>query len=129
MLRHLGIPGEKLRLAYVKVKATGENHMILAYVGKIDLPREQRLDFTWILDNIDKRLLKATERNDLLVIYATDADSNLVVFKDSGNGSLILGIREKAKMEKLEEVKKKIQKNIAPPLNLPTIRIYNEIYC
>lgn len=113
MLRHLGIPKEKLRLAYVKVKATAENHMILAYIDKIDLPREKRLETTYILDNIDKRLLKATERTDLLAIYSTDADGNMVIYKDSGDGLSILSIREKAKMQKLEEVKKKITENMA----------------
>ena len=113
MLRHLGIPKEKLRLAYVKVKATGENHMILAYVDRIDLPREERLETTWILDNINTKLLKAPERTDLLAIYATDADGNMVIFKDSGKGISILGVKEKTKMQKLEEVKKKIEENTA----------------
>lgn len=113
LLRHLGIPKENLRLAYVKVKATGENHMILAYVDRIDLPREERLETTWILDNIDKRLLKATERTDLLAIYSTDADGNMVIYKDSGNELSILSIREKTKMQKLEEIKKKINENMA----------------
>jgi predicted transglutaminase-like cysteine proteinase len=113
MLLHLGIPNEKLRLVYVKVKATGENHMILAYVDRVDLPREKRLDSTWILDNIDKRLLKATERKDLLAIYATDDKGNMVVFKDSDKGLTILTVREKTKMQKLEDVKKKIQTNMA----------------
>lgn len=112
MLWHLGIPNEKLRLAYVKVKATGENHMILAYVDRIDLPREERLDSTWILDNLDKRLLKAAERSDLLAIYSTDADGNMVVFKDSENGPVILGVKEKTKMQKLEEVRQKIRENL-----------------
>lgn len=113
MLRHLGVPKENLRLAYVKVKATGENHMVLAYVNRIDLPREQRLETTWILDNIDKRVLRGTERTDLLAIYATDADGNMVVFKDSAGELSILSVREKTKMQKLEEIKKKIAENTA----------------
>ena len=38
MLTHLGIPAKKLRLAYAKVAATGENYMVLAYVDRIDAP-------------------------------------------------------------------------------------------
>ena len=113
MLLHLGIPNEKLRLAYVKVRDTGENHMILAYVDRVDLPREQRLGSTWILDNLDKRLLKATERTDLLAIFSTDADGNMVVFKESDSGPVILAVREKTRMHKLEEVRQKIRENLA----------------
>jgi len=113
MLWHLGIPNEKLRLAYVKVRESGENHMILAYVDRIDLPREKRLDSTWILDNLDTRLLKATERNDLLAIFSTDKDGNMVVFKNSGGELSILSVREKTRMQKLEEVRQKIRENLA----------------
>lgn len=113
VLRTLGIPKDKLRLSYVKVKATGENHMILAYVDRIDLPREKRYETTWILDNINTRLLKAPKRTDLLLIYATDAEGNMVIFKESDNGPEILGVREKTKMSKLDELKEKISENMA----------------
>jgi predicted transglutaminase-like cysteine proteinase len=113
MFRHLGIPAEKLRLAYVKVKATGENHMILAYVDRTDLPREKRLESIWILDNVDTRLLKATERKDLLTIYATDTDGTMVVLKGDVKNPKILGVRENTDMKKLEDLKQKIQENMA----------------
>lgn len=113
MLRHLGIPAEKLRLAYVKVKATGENHMILAYVDRIDLPREKRLASIWILDNVDTRLRKAAERQDLLTIYATDTDGTMVVLKGDVKNPKILGVRENTDMQKLEDIKQKIQENMA----------------
>ncbi len=111
MLRYLGIPAAHLRLAYVKVKKTGENHMVLAYVGRIDLPREQRGTDTWILDNIEKKVKRGSERTDLLAIYATDAEGNMVLIKDTGNERTILGVRENTKMKKLAEVKKKISEN------------------
>lgn len=98
MLRHLGIPKENLRLASI---------------DRTDLPREQRLETTWILDYIDKRLLRGTERTDLLAIYATDVEGNMVVFKDSGNGPSILRVRKKTMMEKIEKIKKKIAENMA----------------
>ncbi len=111
-LRYLGIPAEKLRLAYVKVRSSGESHMILAYVDRIDLPLEKRVEYTWVLDNIEQRLMKATERKDILAIYATDEDGNMVVFKESENGLGILARREHTKMAKLEELKKKISENL-----------------
>lgn len=113
MLRHLGIPSENLRLGYVRVKATGEYHMILAYVERIDLPREKRAEKTWILDNIDKRLLTAPERKDLLGIYGIDVRGNMVIIKDSGEKRSILGVRENVKMKKLDELKQKIEENLA----------------
>jgi len=87
--------------------------MVLGYVDRIDLPREQRGKHSWILDNINKRLLTFPERKDLLAIYATDGDGNMVIFKDSGTGRSILGVRENANMKKLEDIKQKIQENMA----------------
>jgi len=112
MLRFLGIPRDKLRLSYVKVKATGENHMVLAYVDNIDIPREERLAFTWVLDNLDTRLLKAEERKDLLAIYATDAEGNVVFIKDTGKDRSILDVRKNVTMSKLEEMKEKTEKEL-----------------
>ncbi len=111
MLRHLGIPAKKLRLAYVRIAATGENHMVLAYVDRVDLPREKRMETTWILDNLNQQLLTVPERKDLLIIFATDAKGNMVVFKDTGKGRSILGVRENSKMGKLEDIKKKIKES------------------
>jgi predicted transglutaminase-like cysteine proteinase len=113
MLRYLGVPANKLRLAYVKLKASGENHMILAYVDRIDLPREQREKHTWILDSIDQRLLTAPKRQDLLAVYATDADGNMILITESDNGRVMLGVHEKVKMKKLVELKEKIATNMA----------------
>ncbi len=111
MLRHLGIPAAHLRLAYVKIKKTGENHMVLAYVDRIDLPREQRGEGTWILDNIDQKIKKAADRTDLIAIYATDGEGNVVVFKEENGKRSILGVREHANMKKLDDIKEKIYEN------------------
>ncbi len=111
MLRHLGIPATHLRLNYVKIKKTGENHMVLAYVDRIDLPRAQRGAGVWILDNVDQKVKKLSERTDLMEIYATDAEGNVVVFKDTDGKRSILGVREHAKMKKLDEIKQKIAEN------------------
>ena len=62
-LRELGIPDEKMRLVYVKAIELNQFHMVLAYY---ETPNSQPL----ILDNIDKRILPASKRPDLLPIYS-----------------------------------------------------------
>jgi predicted transglutaminase-like cysteine proteinase len=42
VLNHLGINGKYLQLAYVKIKKTGENHMVLLYIDQPNLPPEQQ---------------------------------------------------------------------------------------
>ena len=111
MLRHLGVPADHLRLAHVKIRSTGEDHMVLAYVENIDVPREQRTAL--ILDNLDTEVSPATERMDLLAVYATDADGNTVLFNDDGKSRSILAVRENVKMRSLEELKEKIARNMA----------------
>lgn len=113
MLRHLGISAENLRLAYVLIKSKGEYHMVLASVGSVDIPREERIKSTWILDNVNRKLMKAEDRKDLLVIYATDAEGNMVIFKDDGRERTISAVREKTNMKKLEDLKQQIQENMA----------------
>jgi predicted transglutaminase-like cysteine proteinase len=112
MLRTLGVPGENLRLVFVNIKARNEYHMVLAYVGRIDLPREERLESTWILDNVNKKVKKAEDRKDLLAIYATDAQGNMVIFKNEGKDLKIAAVREKTKIRNLENLKQKITENM-----------------
>lgn len=112
MLRTLGIPADHLRLVYVNIMKRNEYHMVLAYVGRIDLPREERLDSTWILDNVDKKVKKAEDRKDLAAIYATDNQGNMVIFKGHGKDLQIAAIREKTNMRKLEDLKQKITENM-----------------
>ena len=113
MLGHLGIPAEKLRLVFVNILKRGEYHMVLAYVDRVDIPREERIKHTWILDNVNTKLLKVDERKDLLLIYATDAAGNMVIIKDDGKNRELMKVRENVNMKKLEDIKKKIQENTA----------------
>jgi predicted transglutaminase-like cysteine proteinase len=112
MLRTLGIPAEHLRLVYGHIPKRNEYHMVLAYVGRIDLPREERLDSTWILDNLDKKVKKAEDRRDLVAIYATDNQGNMVIFKGAGKDMKIAAVREKTNIRKLEDLKQKITENM-----------------
>lgn len=111
MLRYLGVPAENLRLAYVNIKKRNEYHMVLAYVSRMDLPREKRGESAWVLDNVNKMVLTVPERKDLLLIYATDAKGDMVIFKDDGKERSILKVRENTNMKNLEDIKKKIQEN------------------
>lgn len=109
VLNHLGVSSQNLRLAYVKIKQTGENHMVLLYVAPPSLPQENR--HALVLDNYIDDIKKDSERTDLLAVYVTDAEGNLTLIADNGNERSIKGVYEKRKMKKLEELKQKIQNN------------------
>ncbi len=83
-LRQLGVAEEKLRITYVNYRKPGTNrteaHMVLAYYE--DLRREP-----YILDNINKQLLKASQRPDLIPVYSFNGEG-LWVAKGGGGGQL-----------------------------------------
>lgn len=62
-LVRLGMPSDKLRLTFVKALKQNQAHMVLAYYPA---PSAQPL----ILDNLDTRILSASERADLLPVYS-----------------------------------------------------------
>ncbi|GAA5216970.1 transglutaminase-like cysteine peptidase [Corallincola platygyrae] len=62
-----GFPAEKLRLMYVKALDYNQHHMVLTYY-------ERRGVEPLVLDNIDKKIRPAGERDDLLPIYSFNAD-------------------------------------------------------
>lgn len=61
-LLELGIPSNKLFFTYARVKGYDEAHMVLTY---FDTPSSEPL----ILDNINKKLLLASQRTDLTPVY------------------------------------------------------------
>jgi len=67
-LENVALPAEKLRITYVKALDYNQAHMVLAYY---ETPSSEPL----ILDNINKTILPASERTDLLPIYSFDAKS------------------------------------------------------
>jgi predicted transglutaminase-like cysteine proteinase len=64
-LRAAGVPSGELRLAYVKALTGGriENHMVLAWYRKQDAD-------PLILDNLDRRVLPASARPDLVPVFS-----------------------------------------------------------
>lgn len=61
-LEYLGIPRNKMFLSYVRLKASTEAHMVLAYY---ETPKSEPL----ILDNVNKRIFPASKRDDLTFVF------------------------------------------------------------
>ncbi|CAD5109659.1 cysteine protease LapG [Zestomonas carbonaria] len=66
-LRRLGIPSEKLRITYVKALAYDQAHMVLTYYAS---PSAEPL----VLDNLVGEIRPASQRQDLLPVYAFNAE-------------------------------------------------------
>jgi len=109
MLNHLGISNKHLSLAYVKIKKTGENHMVLLYMEKPDAPPGQRK--TLVLDNYLDEIRTPAQRTDLLAVYLADADGKLTLIADNGKDRTIKGVYEDRKMKRIIDLKEKIAEN------------------
>lgn len=66
-LRRLGIPSEKLRITYVKALQYNQAHMVLTYYAS---PSAEPL----VLDNLIGEIRPASQRRDLLPVYAFNAE-------------------------------------------------------
>lgn len=62
-LKALGVPVQNLRITYVRALRWNEAHMVLAYYPTPDAD-------PYILDNLSKRVLPASERTDLVPVYS-----------------------------------------------------------
>jgi predicted transglutaminase-like cysteine proteinase len=74
----LGVSEKKLRLMYVTATRPRQAHMVLAYY---ETPKSVPL----VLDNINRRILPATQRRDLIPIYSFNGDG-LWHAKSQGQG-------------------------------------------
>jgi predicted transglutaminase-like cysteine proteinase len=77
-MRALGVPADKLRLMYVKALRYDMAHMVLAYYDK---PNAIPL----VLDNLNKKILPADKRRDLLPVYSFNGEG-LWTAKEQGRG-------------------------------------------
>lgn len=77
-LRHLKVPDEKMRLTYVKSLTLNQPHMVLNYYQH---PSADPL----VLDNLQKRILPASQRKDLIPVYSFNG-TGLWLAKYSENG-------------------------------------------
>ncbi len=66
-LRELGVPDEKLRIMYVKALRLNQAHMVLTYYSSPDA-------VPLVLDNLNPRILPATQRTDLAPVYSFNGD-------------------------------------------------------
>ena len=66
-LRRLGIPSDKLRITYVKALNYNQAHMVLTYYAS---PGAEPL----VLDNLVNEIKPASQRRDLLPVYAFNAE-------------------------------------------------------
>lgn len=66
-LRRLGVPSEKLRITYVKALRYNQAHMVLTYYAT---PSAMPL----VLDNLISEIRPASQRKDLLPVYAFNAE-------------------------------------------------------
>jgi predicted transglutaminase-like cysteine proteinase len=66
-LRQLGVPSEKLRITYVKALRLNQAHMVVTYYAQ---PNAMPL----VLDNLTDAIQPASQRNDLLPVYAFNAE-------------------------------------------------------
>lgn len=101
-LRAMGIPVDKLRLAFVKAIKLNQAHMVLTYY---ETPTED----PFILDNLRDLILYATERPDLKPVYSFNGDglwvSNSLVNEKAGKkvgdtNNMVLWIDLKQRMAK-----------------------------
>lgn len=106
VLRHLGIPREHLRLAYVKIKNTQQAHMVLVYVNKPQLPPSQKT--IYILDNNEPEVMTLPKRKDLLFVYATDAEGTIRLIADNRGTPIVKQVIKGQRMRKLHDLIKKI---------------------
>jgi predicted transglutaminase-like cysteine proteinase len=111
ILRNLGVSADNLALAYVKIKATGEDHMVLLYVAKPEAPVGQKE--VYVLDNYVDEVKLAEERMDLLAVLALGTEGRVVLFNDDGKNRSVKASYEGRKVKKVEDLIVRVQENRA----------------
>ncbi len=106
VLRNLGLSADHLALAYVKIKKTGEDHMVLLFISNPSAPLEQRE--VYVLDNYVDGVVLGAERTDLLAVYAFDVNGTVVLFQDDGTKRSVKGVYEERKLRQLDELIAKV---------------------
>ncbi|MBK5355301.1 transglutaminase-like cysteine peptidase [Pseudomonas sp. TH41] len=96
-LRHLGIPSEKLRITYVKALTQNQAHMVLTFYSS---PTTDPL----VLDNLFDEIRPASQRKDLLPVYAFNAEGLYMPGANGGKRS-----SDSKKLSRWQDVLKKMQ--------------------
>ena len=87
MLRKAGVPEERLFFTYVKALKLNQAHMVLTYY---ETPKSIPL----VLDNLNFKVLPASNRNDLAFVYSFNA-KELYLSRQKGLGKVVPGGRDK----------------------------------
>ncbi|MCX7079422.1 MAG: transglutaminase-like cysteine peptidase [Pseudomonas sp.] len=96
-LRNLGVPSEKLRITYVKALTQNQAHMVLTYYAS---PGADPL----VLDNLIGEIRPASQRKDLLPVYAFNAEGLYLPGANGGKPS-----SDSKKLSRWQDVLKKMQ--------------------
>ncbi len=96
-LRHLGIPSEKLRITYVKALNQNQAHMVLTFYSS---PSADPL----VLDNLIGEIRPASQRKDLLPVYAFNAEGLYLPGAHGGKRS-----SDSKKLSRWQDVLQKMQ--------------------
>ncbi|MFJ7282284.1 cysteine protease LapG [Pseudomonas sp. NPDC099000] len=96
-LRQLGIPSEKLRITYVKALSQNQAHMVLTFYSS---PTAEPL----VLDNLIGEIRPASQRKDLLPVYAFNAEGLYLPGTNGGKRS-----SDSKKLSRWQDVLKKMQ--------------------
>jgi len=76
-LSAMGLDESKLRLTYVKALEINKAHMVVSYFAQ---PNSEPL----VLDNLNKKILPASQRQDLLPVYSFSVNSLWLAKRDFG---------------------------------------------
>jgi predicted transglutaminase-like cysteine proteinase len=100
-LIEMGVPSEKLYLTYVKAIELNQAHMVVTYFKDKKSP-------PLVLDNINKSILPATKRKDLVPVYSFNGEK-LYLSKQRGLGNVVpSGMEQNTKwLELLKKIKRK----------------------
>ncbi|WP_419708972.1 cysteine protease LapG [Pseudomonas sp. NFX224] len=96
-LRELGIPSEKLRITYVKALTQNQAHMVLTFYSS---PTADPL----VLDNLIGDIRPASQRKDLLPVYAFNAEGLYLPGANGGKRS-----SDSKKLSRWQDVLQKMQ--------------------
>jgi predicted transglutaminase-like cysteine proteinase len=96
-LRELGIPSEKLRITYVKALTQNQAHMVLTFYSS---PTADPL----VLDNLIGDIRPASQRKDLLPVYAFNAEGLYLPGANGGHRS-----SDSKKLSRWQDVLQKMQ--------------------
>lgn len=100
-LLEMGVASEKLYLTYVKAVKLNQAHMVVTYF-------KDKKSTPLVLDNINKSILPATKRPDLVPVYSFNGEK-LYLSKQRGLGNVVpSGMEQNTKwLELLKKIKRK----------------------